>query len=134
MAASLELQDTKRNISGDNDSLHYRCTITGNYPADGYEINAAEMPNAVARFARIYRIIFNGGNMDEDGIIFRADPDEIDNDSETDPHFHLRAYEIVSGGTGYNEISVGDALATEINLIIEGVPLGGVRDAVGETW
>jgi len=134
MAASLELQDTKKNITGDNDSLHFLCTITGTYPANGYDINAAEYPSATAVFARIYRILFNGGCMDEDGIMFRADPDEIDNDSATDPSFHLRAYEMATGGTGYTEVSTGDALVTAINLIIEGIPLGGVRDTIGDTF
>lgn len=131
MAASLTLQDTKSNPTGDNDSRHYKCTLTGNYPSGGYTINSSQFPSSEAKFSTIYRIYFNGGPFDANGIMFRADPDEFDNSDTDDPEFVLRAYEQITGGAGYTEISAGDALATSINMIIEGTIIGGV---VSDPW
>ncbi len=131
MAAVLTLQDIKQRIAGDNHSRHYLVTLTGAYPAGGFSINAAEYPDATAVFKAIRRVIFSGGCMSDNGVFFRASPEDFDNDDSDDPLFLLKLYEIPTGGGVPVEVTTGNTVTETIYIIIDGITFDGVD---GEPW
>lgn len=135
MTVALTERDTKNRISGDNYSKHYKCVITSEtYPTDGIVIEAADYPSAEADFSHVWRVWFPGGNIDANGYLYSVDPDDFDNSDTDDPTFKLKIWEAITGGSGYTEVPNSTSFSGTINLVVEGVPQGGVIDTVNNTW